>query len=90
VQTITQVDPTTEYLCSRAIATEGLYEIYLVPRQGNFSEALPAQAKIKVLRSLYNELDKSRGRERSSDGRLCQAEGPTIEKALCYLMAGCA
>src|SRR6218665_651299 len=32
-----------------------IYEIYIAPLQGNYSEALPAQAraKIKVLRSLY-------------------------------------
>ena len=66
-----------------------IYEIYIAPLQGNYSEALPAQAraKIKVLWSLYNELDKSRGRERSSDRRLFQAEGPTMEKTLCGLMA---
>jgi len=31
-----------------------IYEIYIVPLQGNYSEALPAQArvKIKVLRSV--------------------------------------
>jgi len=31
-----------------------IYEIYIVPLQGNYSEVLPAQvrAKIKVLRSL--------------------------------------
>src|SRR6218665_182068 len=65
-----------------------IYEIYIAPLQGNYSEALSAQAraKIKVLRSLLNELDKSRGREWISDGRLFQAEGPTIVKALCCLM----
>jgi len=71
------------------IASLSIYEIYIAPLQGNYSEALPAhaQAKIKVLRSLQKELDKSRGRERSSDGRLFEAEEPTIEKALCCLMA---
>jgi len=39
-----------------------IYEIYIAPLQGNYSEAL-------------------------QDGRLFQAEGPTIEKALCCLMA---
>jgi len=43
---------------------------FITPLQGSYSEALPAQAKIEVLRSLENELDKSRGRERISDGRL--------------------
>ncbi len=40
-----------------------LSEIYIAPLQGNYSEALPAQAQadIEVLRSLENELDKSRG-----------------------------
>ena len=61
-----------------------IYGIYIAPLQGNYSETLPAQAraKIKVLSSLFYKLDKSCGRERISDGRLFQAEGPTIEKAL--------
>src|SRR6218665_498055 len=43
-----------------------IYGMYIALLQGNYSEALPAQAraKIKVLRSLQNELDKCRGRER--------------------------
>ena|SRR6218665_390865 len=62
------------YLC--------ISEIYVAPLRGNYSEALPAQAwaKIKVLRSLQNKLDKSCGRERSSDGRLFQAEGRQSRK----------
>src|SRR6218665_2205924 len=66
-----------------------IYGIYIALLQANYSEAFPAQAraKIKVLRSLKNELDKSRVRERISGGRLFQREGPTIAKALCCLMA---
>src|SRR6218665_1767445 len=58
--------------------------IYIAPLQGNYSEALPAQARPnrRVLRSLQKELERSRGRERSSEGRSFQTEGPTIEKAL--------
>jgi len=60
-----------------------------VPLQGNYSEALPdkAWAKIKVLRSLWKELDRSHGREHSSGGRLFQAEEQTIGKIPCCLMA---
>jgi len=44
---------------------------YIAPLQGNYSEALPAQARPKrrVLRSLWKELERSRGRKRSSEGR---------------------
>ena len=65
------------------------YEIYTAPLQGNYSKALlvQARAKIKVLRRLQNELDKPCGRERSSDGRLFQAEGLTIEGPM--LFKGC-
>jgi len=44
-----------------------IYEIYIVPLKGNYSEALPAQARVKieVLRRLLNDLDKFHGRERS-------------------------
>src|SRR6218665_1896759 len=63
--------------------------IYIAPLQGNYSEALPAQARPnrRVLRSLQKELERSRGRERSSEGRSFQTEGPTIEKALFCLVA---
>ena len=52
-----------------------IYGIYIAPLQGNYSEALPAQAQVKIkgFKELENELDKSRIRERSSDGRLFQA-----------------
>jgi len=64
-----------------------IYGIYIAPLQGAPLRGAQAQAKIKVLRSLWNELDKFRGKERISDWRLFQADGPTIEKALCCLMA---
>src|SRR6218665_2009335 len=61
---------------------------YIAPLQGNYSEALPAQARPKwrVLRSLYKELERSCGRERSSEGRPFQTEGPTYmyNKTLVY------
>src|SRR6218665_2333187 len=65
---------------------------YIAPHQGNYSEALPAQARPtrpnrRVLRSLLKELERSRGRERSSEGRSFQTEGPTIKKALFCLVA---
>jgi len=42
-----------KYLCHGTIYLS-IYEIYIAPLQGNYSEALPAQAraKIKVVRSL--------------------------------------
>src|SRR6218665_1055090 len=48
-----------------------IYGIYIAPLKGNYSEALPAQAraKRKALRRLKNELEKSRGRERNSRER---------------------
>src|SRR6218665_522674 len=66
-----------------------IYQLIIAPLQGNYSEALPAQARTKrrVLRSLYKELERSRGRERSSEERPFKTEGPTIEKALFCLVA---
>jgi len=93
--TFTAIQSTKHYPCraiflyfypSRDVGS--IQSIYLwnlystsVPLQGNYTRVLPAQAraKIKVLRSLYNELDISRGKERISDGRLFQAERSTIE-----------
>jgi len=55
------------------------YEIYIAALQGNYSEALPTLARAKIsFKEPVKGLDKSRGREQSSHGRLCQAEGPTM------------
>jgi len=61
--------------CVVIIIYASIYGIYIAPLQGNYSEALPAQAQVKIkgFKELENELDKSRIRERSSDGRLFQA-----------------
>ena len=60
-----------------------IYRVYIVPLQGNYSEALPAQARSKrrVLGSI-KVTKRSHGGERRSEGRLFQTEGPTIKKAL--------
>ena len=46
----------------------------------------PGPSENKGFKELVKGAEKTRGRERSSDGRLFQAEGPTIEKAMCCLM----